>query len=398
MSKTSRTATTWIVAAIGLVAVPAVTTGRPPMVGVPAAERQAMVDKAVAYLKTKQNKDGSFAPRLAGPGVSAVVAAALLRNGVKPDDPLLAKTLKYLEKKVKPDGGVYDRGLANYTTSVAIVAFTEANTGGKYDALIRNATKFLRDLQYGSDGSLQPAELKFGGVGYDGKSRPDMSNTQYFLDALHGGRRAQGRPGRAASLGVRQPLPEPARPRHNDQPFAAKATEDDKGGLVYNPIDADEQPPRRHPQGGLRSAGAMTYAGLKSFLYAGVVQGRPARQGGDQVDSRPLHARREPRHGSGRPVLLLPHLRQGDDRVGRGPVQGRQGHGSTTGGANCSRRSRSGRNRTAAGPTPATGPSAKPPRAGDRVRPAGPELLRAGEIAGRLLGFAGRCVFSMDRF
>ena len=48
--------------------------------GVTAADRKAVADKAIAFLRTRQGQDGSFAPRLAGPGVSAVVAAALPRK------------------------------------------------------------------------------------------------------------------------------------------------------------------------------------------------------------------------------------------------------------------------------------------------------------------------------
>src|SRR6266851_2253760 len=44
-------------------------------------EVKELVDKAVAYLKKRQGEDGSFAPKIAGPGVSALVAASLLRNG-----------------------------------------------------------------------------------------------------------------------------------------------------------------------------------------------------------------------------------------------------------------------------------------------------------------------------
>src|SRR5438552_1127390 len=100
-------------------------------IGPDPAEVRAMLDRAVAFLKQRQGEDGSFAPKIAGPGVSALVAAALLRNGYGPDDPLVAKTLKYLEAKIQPDGGVYDKQLANYTTSVALMAFKEANKSGK---------------------------------------------------------------------------------------------------------------------------------------------------------------------------------------------------------------------------------------------------------------------------
>jgi squalene-hopene/tetraprenyl-beta-curcumene cyclase len=232
-------------------------------------ELRAVLDKAIAYLKHHQNENGSFSPRLAGPGVSALVVAGLLRNGRGSTDPLVARALAFMEKSVKKDGGIYDKFLANYTTSVALMAFQEANKNGRYDALIKNAVRFLKRLQDGSD----EQNVKHGGVGYDGKKRPDLSNTQYFVDAL-------------LSAGV--PKNDPAIKRalkfisrcqnikgeFNDQPFAKRASKDDEGGFVYTPLDADD---KRHltPEGGLRSRGAMTYGGLKSFLYAGVSKKDP---------------------------------------------------------------------------------------------------------------------------
>jgi squalene-hopene/tetraprenyl-beta-curcumene cyclase len=206
------------------------------------------------------------------------VAAALLRSGVPADDPLVARTLAYLESKVQPDGGVYDQRLANYTTSVAVMAFAEANAGGKYDAVIRNATKFVRGLQVGADGTVRAGDLSFGGSGYDAKSRPDMSNTQYFLDALQAAGVPKDDPAvqRAVAFVSRcQNL----QSEHNDQAFAAKATDDDRGGFVYNPHEPEKNRRDGTPQGGLRSAGAMTYGGLKSFLYAGVSKEDPRVKG-----------------------------------------------------------------------------------------------------------------------
>jgi hypothetical protein len=242
-------------------------TARAADLGPDPKEVQVVVDKAAAYLKTSQGKDGSFSPQRAGPGISAVVASGLLRNGFSPDDPVVARTLAYLEKSVQKDGGVYDKFLANYTTSVALMAFAEANTQGKYDTVIRNATQFLRGMQY-DDSKVESVDAKYGGAGYDGKSRPDLSNTQYFLDALQAAGVAKNDPAvkRALFFVSRcQNLPG----ENNDQPFAKKTIEEDKGGLVYNPL-ADDDKRDKTPQGGLRSAGAMTYGGLKSFLYAGV--------------------------------------------------------------------------------------------------------------------------------
>lgn len=243
-----------------------------PDLGPDPKELKAVLEKAAAFLKTKQSQNGSFSSQRVGPGISAVVAAGLLRNGFSPDEPLLAKTLAYLEKKVQKDGGIYDKLLANYTTSVALMAFHEANAKGKYDTVIKNATQFLRGMQF-DDSKVESGDAKYGGSGYDGKSRPDMSNTHFFLEALEAAGVAKDDPAVKRALvfvGRCQNLPGET----NDQPFAKKTTEDDKGGLVYNPLDPHSKRDQT-PQGGLRSAGAMTYAGLKSFLYAGLSKDDP---------------------------------------------------------------------------------------------------------------------------
>jgi squalene-hopene/tetraprenyl-beta-curcumene cyclase len=116
-------------------------------------------------------------------------------------------------------------------------------------------------------------DAKFGGVGYDQKSRPDLSNTQFFIDALI----ASGIP--KDDPAVKNALKFVSRCQNlpgesNDQPFAKKARPEDKGGFTYHPFDTDENK-YRTAEGGLRSLGGMTYGGLKSFLYAGVSRDDP---------------------------------------------------------------------------------------------------------------------------
>ena len=95
---------------------------------------------------------------------------------------------------------------------------------------------------------------------------------------------------------------------------------------MYNPLDAtNEKSDKRTPEGGLRSEGGMTYAGLKSFLYAGVGKDDPRVKAAVDWVRRHYTLDGEPRAEDSGPVLLLPHLRQGDGRPGRGPVRGRQG-------------------------------------------------------------------------
>jgi len=234
-----------------------------------AKDVRAVLDKAVAFLKSRQGKDGSFAPKVAGPGVSALVVAALARNGVSPTEPVQAATLDYLEKQIKPDGGVYSKTLANYTTSIALMAFKECNTGGKYGGVIQKAGAFLKGLQQDGD----EKNPKHGGFGYDGTSRPDLSNTAFSVEALLAAGLSKDDPAVQKALQFVSRCQNLAG-EFNDQPFAKKTTKEDEGGFIYHPFDMDERKDKTS-DGGLRSLGGMTYGGLKSFLYAGVSKDDP---------------------------------------------------------------------------------------------------------------------------
>jgi squalene-hopene/tetraprenyl-beta-curcumene cyclase len=234
-------------------------------------EVKAVLDKAIASLKKAQKADGSWGLR-AQSGVTGLVVTGMLRNGVAADDPAVVKALAYLESKVQKDGGIFDaekeKGLANYVTSVCLMTFAQANKDGKYATLLKNGVEYLKTLQHAGD----EGELAFGGAGYGPGSRPDMSNTQFFIDALIAAGVPKNDPAIVKAMKFvsrSQNLPGET----NDQPFAKKATEDDKGGLVYDPGAANKAPD------GLRSAGAMTYGGLKSFLYAGVAKDDPRVKG-----------------------------------------------------------------------------------------------------------------------
>jgi squalene-hopene/tetraprenyl-beta-curcumene cyclase len=236
-------------------------------------ELQPILNKALAFLKTQQEPSGAFSPKRAGPGITALVAAGLLRAGRSPDEPVVARCLAYLQKSVKADGGIYDQFLANYTTSVAVMAFREANAGGKYDAILKNAAKFIRTMQYG-DPATDPKNVKFGGFRYDDKkmTRPDMSNTSFGVEALLAAGVPKDDPAIQKALRFISRCQNLAG-EFNDQEFAKKAAKEDKGGFVYVPDPDDKR--HKTAAGGLRSLGGMTYGGLKSFLYAGVSKDDP---------------------------------------------------------------------------------------------------------------------------
>ena len=234
---------------------------------------KAVVDKALGFFKGAQKEAGNFAmdARAGEPGLTALIAAALVKNGVPADNPVVTKALKYLESKVQKDGGVYERGLSNYMTCLAIMTFKEANKDGKYDKTIEAATKYVKSLQF-ADG-LTEDNPSFGGAGYDKpgpKARPDMSNTHFMVEALLAAGLSKDDPAIKRAL-VYISRSQNLESEFNKLAYAKKAGEDDKGGFVYNLADADsDKSPKRTPDGGLRSEGGMTYAGLKSFLYAGV--------------------------------------------------------------------------------------------------------------------------------
>jgi squalene-hopene/tetraprenyl-beta-curcumene cyclase len=243
-----------------------------------ADDLKAVVDKAIGFLTKTQKEAGNFAsnPRAGEPGLTALIAAALVRNGVAADNTVVAKAMKYLESKVKDDGGVYDQGLSNYMTCLAIVAFKETNTGGKYDKVIAAATKYVRSLQF--DEGLTDKDPRYGGAGYDKPSdrgRPDLSNTQFMVEALIAGGVNKDDPAIKKAL-VFVSRSQNLKSEYNDQQFATKIAEGDEGGFVYSLADqSNPKSPKANGVGGLRSEGGMTYAGLKSFLYAGVSKDDP---------------------------------------------------------------------------------------------------------------------------
>jgi hypothetical protein len=241
---------------------PAAESVQPAKIGANSEDVQKVLDKAVNFLKSSQRKDGSFSPKIAGPGITAIAVAALLRNGVSAQEPVVAKGLKFMESQTKEDGGIYDEGLMNYTTAVAVMALKEANTNGKYDAVLKKASEFIKNIQHVEDGVNQ------GGFGYKKGDKGDLSNSAFSVEALLAAGLAKDDPAVVKALAFISRC-QNLEGEHNTQPFAKKTTDDDKGGFTYNPNMSDKNP-NKTAAGGLRSLGAMSYSGLKSFLYAGV--------------------------------------------------------------------------------------------------------------------------------
>lgn len=232
------------------------------------APLEAAAARAVEFLRVSQSADGSWTTDQS-PGITGLVTAAVLQNGVKPEDPMVQKAFAFIGKFAQEDGGIYANktGHGNYETCIALLAYKAANRDGRHDQLIARAGDFLKKLQWSEEHGIKSDDIKFGGAGYGrSQDRPDLSNTAFLLDAL-----------KAAGVGSDDPAFKNAlvfvsrcqnlESASNLTPFASKIND---GGFYYTPAAGGSSPAGKEENEGLRSYGSMTYAGLKSMIYAGL--------------------------------------------------------------------------------------------------------------------------------
>lgn len=222
-------------------------------------------DRGLDYLKQKADEDGSFG----APGYTALdVAAFLVRpGGVRPEDrEFVDKALGNLVSFQKEQGGIHEGQVANYSTSVAIMALA-ASGDPQYADELAKARDFVKSLQKAN-----------GGIGYS-DSHPedsDLSNTQFAIEAL----RAAGVPASDATISRALEFLQSVQNRSesNEADYtvdvdgrAVEVEISDDGGAFYKPGESkagvEELP---NGKAVLRSYGSMTYALLKCYLLAGL--------------------------------------------------------------------------------------------------------------------------------
>ncbi|MEI7780623.1 MAG: prenyltransferase/squalene oxidase repeat-containing protein [Planctomycetota bacterium] len=229
---------------------------------------KASIAKASKYLiEQGQAQDGSFSAQ-AGPAVTALAVTALVQSGTPADAPAVQKAIAYLLEFRNADGGIHppESPVANYETSIAMLALAACNKDGRYDKEIKGAEAFVKGLQWDDGEGPGPSDPAYGGAGYGKKNRPDLSNTSFLIDALRSVGTAADDPAIQRALvfvSRTQNLEGP----NNTLPFPAKNPD---GGFYYTPAAGGESQAGKTPGGGLRSYGSMTYAGLKSMIFAGL--------------------------------------------------------------------------------------------------------------------------------
>jgi squalene-hopene/tetraprenyl-beta-curcumene cyclase len=237
-----------------------------------AASAANLIARGVAFLRPRQDAKGGWSTQRE-PGITALVVTALLRSGqVAPGDPTVARALTYLEGFIGPHGGVSESTHANYATSIALLAFQEANRNHQYDRVIKAGQNFLKTMQWDESEGKSRDDAFYGGAGYGGRnSRPDLSNTAFFMETL----RETGLP--ADDPNLKKALIFVSRCQNlkgefNDQEWAGKIND---GGFIYSAASGGESFGGKTADGGLRSYASMTYAGLKSMIYAGLDRNDP---------------------------------------------------------------------------------------------------------------------------
>jgi squalene-hopene/tetraprenyl-beta-curcumene cyclase len=238
----------------------------------------AVAQKAAKFLQSTQDKNGGWSTDKT-PGVTGIALTGLLKSGqATANDPVGQKALKFIESLVNPEnkhiaGKDPKVQLQNYVTSINVMALVAAKQDDKYKAIIGDAVGFLKKLQWDEGDGKNPDSDFFGGAGYDSKSRPDLSNTQLFLDAM-----------KAAGVGPDDPAIKKAlvfvnrcqniKGETNDRPWAKLI---DDGSFIYTPATggATKVVDKALPDGSLPGYGSMTYAGIKSMIYCGVGKDDP---------------------------------------------------------------------------------------------------------------------------
>ncbi len=232
-----------------------------------ARREQAVANGANFLISKGQAPDGSFT-KDAGPAVSSLCVLALLRSGRGVDEPAVERGIKYILSFTQPDGGIYAPGTfyQNYETCLAMLCLSEANADGRYKQNIERANAFVKNIQWDKSESIEESDFRYGGAGYGKSARPDLSNTSFLIEALRAAGSSENDEAMQAALlfvSRTQNLESP----HNTTPFPAKNPD---GGFYYTPAAGGQSQAGTTESGGLRSYASMTYAGLKSMIYAGL--------------------------------------------------------------------------------------------------------------------------------
>lgn len=243
------------------------------------------IDRGLAFLRAawdeefqeaRAESDGAMPTHVhwGHPGITGLCLSAFYRAPRKytnADGPFLQQPYDYLLSIQREDGAINDQpGLDNYITSVAMMALIDS--GEEVQDVLDRAAAFLTKEQLDEEEGYRPGDQNYGGQGYGSSQRPDLSNTQLAAEALH----EYGLP--ADHPFFQKAMTFVSRCQNNSETndLDKVRAEDgnvyvfgNDGGFIYSP-SRTEAGVIDNGDGTVvpRSYGSMTYAAIKSMVYA----------------------------------------------------------------------------------------------------------------------------------
>ncbi|NLZ64713.1 MAG: terpene cyclase/mutase family protein [Lentisphaerae bacterium] len=267
--------------------------------------------RGAAWLLARQEDNGAWLSQSGQPAMTALACLGIYDSPeyARPEvKTKMNRALDYITAQAKSDGGIYGVGRQRggpggpggkrggpggpggrpagaaghpqpapgsylvYNTSICLLALAKYNRPQDLE-ICRKARVFLLDSQNRADAAS-------GGIGYGRNQRADLSNTAWTLEALKATDHLDREPfssdpqqARQAELAWDKALQFVSMCQNlsatNQSAWVKSAPEEDRGGFIYCPEDALKAESGSPP---LRSYGSMTYAGIKSMIYAEVAK------------------------------------------------------------------------------------------------------------------------------
>ena len=214
------------------------------------------IDKGIRFLRQQQAEDGSYGHHIGLTSMAILAMAESPRRYTLGDGPFIRKAADFIASQARANGSITSEETPTYNTALAIMALHVLDAK-KYKKEIEGGQRFLVKFQSDEGQNYTKKDKYYGGIGYGGDERPDLSNLQYALEALKKtDYDKESDVWAKAEVFVKrcQNFTE-----EDDKDVLERPWAGDDGGFIYEPGASRA--------GGTKSYGAMTFAGLKSLMF-----------------------------------------------------------------------------------------------------------------------------------
>ncbi len=266
-----------------------------------------MQSRGASWLLSRQESNGAWLSQAGQPAMTALACLGIYDSPgfTQPaTQEKLNLALDYIVSHTQPDGGIYGVGvqLGNrpagkgpagadtasrsgqamgsysvYNTAICLLALSKYNRPQDLESS-KKARAYLLGPSATPDALPLGDSIGGGGIGYGRNQRSDLSNTAWALEALKATEHLDREPfsndpqqAKRAELAWDKALQFVSMCQNlaatNQSAWVKSAPTEDQGGFIYCPEDALKSAAGAQQ---LRSYGSMTYAGIKSMIYAKV--------------------------------------------------------------------------------------------------------------------------------